>query len=380
MKLKLFALMLALAFAVLSCASASAAQDSPSASLPVAADQPRPGLPAPSQPALKPRTNGYGLELHWGFVKDLKPGTDNPSLLLDMDGKVTISDNNPNTREGIHLISAQLFESGGKREHGRADEVILPPKDQAYTVEGTGVFYPWIAWKSTTTDDWDGVAVRFEWERGTDPTVTIETVRWSKSLPAAKLGTLTQTLTVGSAGQQLEIGRFFTLAYKVYDANLQWGYWKERDKNPDGPKQFAIWDGCAKLSVGGIRVVGANHFDTGSRYDQGRADQLMPRADLSPTLEWVASTLDDPRRPFEGESLALNLVVPQNAAATLTYKAGDYENAFALPPRFLDLHLLNQRDNEGHIVHLHLHWCWYKTPKDTGAGAGLAHLKDHQHK
>ncbi len=315
-----------------------------------------------------PGESRYRVEMHWGFVRELGQATEDPALFLPMDGRIAISDGNADTREGIHIISALLFEAGGSYETGHGDSVEVP--QERYRARG-GVFYPWVAWRSATTADWDGMAVVLAWEQGTDPTVTIETSQWSTSIPASQLPTLAGFRSIGDDGQELETGRFFDLTYKVYDLTLEWGYNQALDQNPNGlPQHLMVWDGSVSLSQGGIRFLHAIDFESGGRRALGRDDAILPREDLSPTLAWRSTTLDPLFRRQEKDGVAMNLVVPKGVTAAISVTIGpNFTRQFILPAMNRDVHFEIPIDNQGHYVHGHLHWCWYKVPE----GGGHAH-------
>lgn len=151
----------------------------------------------------------YQFELHWGFVHTLGPDSGDPALLLPFDGRVSISDGDASTTEGVHLISALLFETGGAYEKGRADSVT-EPRDQCWAVENAGLYCPWIAWRSATTSDWDGIAFTFRWVRGTDPVVRFETSQSTWEAPMSRLQREAGLRDLGPQSQQLETGQFFT--------------------------------------------------------------------------------------------------------------------------------------------------------------------------
>lgn len=306
------------------------------------------------------RERRYRLEMHWGFVYQLGEGTDAPALLLPMDGQISIADDDPATREGIHLVGALLFEADGAYQQGRDDEVMLP--QGGYSVEGVGHFYPWVGWRSATTDDWDGMGVFLAWQRGSNAIVTIQAGSWSARFPAEELVRQARVIDVGSAGQKLEIGPFFGLSYKVYDLLLQWGYEPSTDANPAGPQALVSWDGSLALDQGGVRVLKTEGFEGGGSYERGRNDRLLPRQDLSPTVSWGSSTLDTRNGRAETDGLALNLVVPKGAVPPVHITVGGYQTELQLPRQFKDIHQEEEIDTEGHGVHLHLHWCWWKSP------------------
>jgi len=302
----------------------------------------------------------YPFELHWGFVHTLGPDSGDPALFLPFDGRVSISDGDASTTEGVHLISALLFESGGAYEAGR-DDSVTQPNEQCWRVGNAGLYCPWIAWRSATTNDWDGIAFAFRWARGTDPLVRFETSQGTWEVPISRLQQEAGLRDLGPQGQQLETGRFFTLAYRVYDLLLQWGYNRAEDSNPDGPAMLVPWDGSLTLSAGGIRLVKTQKFESGGRYEEGRDDRVLEREDLSPVVAWRSSTLDPTRRDKESDGLALNFVVPrgEDASVVLEMVTGG-RREFALPSRFRDVHQEWMVDEEGHGVHGHLHWCWFK--------------------
>lgn len=321
----------------------------------------RPALAADPAPATQfRRQQASSLELHWGFVHTLGPASGEPTLLLPFDGQVSISDGDDTTTEGVHLISALLFESGGSYEEGR-DDSVTQPREQCWPVGNAGLYCPWISWRSATTNDWDGIALTFRWAPGTDPVVRVETSQGTWEMPASQLPQSVESRELGPQGQELESGPFFTLAYRVYDLLLQWGYDRAEDRNPTGQPMLVPWDGSLTLSAGGIRLLNAQRFESGGPYEEGRDDQVLERDDLSRVVAWRSSTLDPRRRAKEADGLALNFVVPQGERASVVLEmATGGQREFVLPARFRDVHQEWMVDEEGHGVHAHLHWCWFK--------------------
>ena len=295
------------------------------------------------KPPIDPQQyEGFRLELHWGMVDRLGYRTDNRPLFLPMNGRIVIGGGDP--RQGaIHLISALLFESDGEYQAGRGDRV-LPRED--YT--------PIIAWQSATTDDWDGIAVAIHWPRGTNPPVRIETDQWSIELPARDLRTFQKVIPIGRDGQALEVGRFFTLRYKVYDLALQWGSGHDEEGRPIHPLPYDL-SGRVDLSQGGIRAVGPLR--------PGGSGVRQP-ADLTSSLEFSYAATDGQgltRRATQG--IGLNLIVPQGVKPMVRVAlSGGEVREFTLPEHFQSLHHEIPLDPQGNFVHAHLHWCWFKTP------------------
>ena len=281
---------------------------------------------------------GLKLELHWGMLDRLGQGADNRSLFLPMNGRIVIGD-----RGVIHLISALLFESDGAYEAGRGDRVL---SRQDYT--------PTIAWQSATTDDWDGIAVAIHWPKGTNPPVRIETDQWSIELPARDLRTLQKIIPIGRDGQALEVGRFFTLRYKVYDLALQWGSGHDEEGRPTSPLPYNL-SGRVDLSGGGIRTIGPSHL---------RSVNVKQSADLTSSLEFSYAAADGQRQSRRApQGIGLNLVVPRGVKPTVRIALSRGEvREIALPERFQSLHHEIPLDLQGNFVHAHLHWCWFKTP------------------
>jgi len=304
----------------------------------------------------------FRYELHWGFVFDLGPATPDPTLMLPMDGRIQIDDGNPETREGVHIIGAQLFEADGSYETGHGDRVIRPPRETAFREAG-GVFFPWIAWRSSTTDDWDGMAVRFRYERGTDPLITIQVGEWSATLRASELRELSQVVPAGEGGQVLEMGPFFTLAYRLYDMDLYWGYDVHHGSAPSTEPALVVWDGGLSISAGGIRIMGTRNMESGGSRERGRDDEVVQEVDLSSSIAWRSTTLDVPFRRAATDGLALTFVVPREAErVTITGTFGDTTLSAVLPRHWRDVERVVPVDDAGHFVHAHLHWCWFKDP------------------
>lgn len=305
------------------------------------------------------RGEAYQFEMHWGFVDRLANSTTNTSLFMPFDGTITIDDGNPETKEGIHLISALLFESGGSYAEGKSD-AIEKRRDNWALRE----FDPRITWRSSTTGDWDGIALAFQYERGSDPIVTINTTHYYVQMSMSQLKKLHPTIEIGSAGQKLEIGRFFNLSYRVYDLAIGWGYNRTSDKNPSGAPMLVQWDGTISIDEGAIVLMRKVSFENRTRnYSRGMDDAVYERGEYERSLAWRSSTIDDIKRGSEVDGLALNFVVPRgvNPKVSIEFNNG-YQRDFALPPRFRDMHLEQELDKEGHFVHAHLHWCWFKVP------------------
>jgi hypothetical protein len=310
----------------------------------------------------------FRYELHWGFAFDLGPATPDPTLMLPMDGRIQIDDGDPNTREGVHIIGAQLFEADGSYETGHGDRVIRPSGETAFREAG-GVFFPWIAWRSSTTDDWDGMAVRFRYERGTDPLITIEVGDWSATMRASELRQLSQVVPIAEAGQVLEMGPFFTLAYRLYDMDLYWGYKPQSESTSPTEPTLVVWDGGLSISAGGIRIMGTRNMESGGSRERGKDDEIVQEMDLSPSIAWRSTTLDVPFPRAATDGLALTFVVPREAEnVTITGTFGETTLSTVLPWRWRDVERVVPVDDEGHFVHAHLHWCWFKNPDGKYGG------------
>jgi hypothetical protein len=282
----------------------------------------------------------YPFEMHWGYVDRLSPGSRDPSKLMAMDGEISISDGDPKTKEGIHLISALLFEHDGRYEEGRNDAVHWPGEDSSR-----------VRWRSSTTDDWDGIAVRFFWEKGTNPTIRIATSQWTAEVPASRLAELRGLVEIGRAGQRLEMGLFFALSWKVYDLTLEWGY------NPDGSPAalpVASWDGSMTLSEGGIKLIKARKFEGNG--------VISTRGELDPVVQWRSAASGSHRNRHAADGLAINVIAPKGTAPLLRirFDRSEEEFEFPLPSGFRDVHRLYDTSIPGQKVHLHLHWCWFK--------------------
>lgn len=315
-------------------------------------EPPREGEDLPPERRREDHT-GATLEMHWGFPQALEPAQPEADLWLPMDGRITISDGDPDTREGVRVISALLFEHGGSYEEGRADALQVPNRE-AWTDPASGLTYvPWVAWRSATTTDWDGIAVRFRWEKGTNPTVTIETSQWSVSLPAEELKSLPRLVEIGPQGQTLEMGRFFTLTYKVYDLALEWGYDIDLDEDGVPSGETVAWDGSLSVDQGGLYLLKPRGFEEG--------DEILPRGELDPVIPWRTTTEDveNPRAAADG--IALNIVAPRGSRPVLTVVVNGEELQFQLPARFRDAAEELVLDSQGHFVRGHLHWCWWKS-------------------
>lgn len=308
--------------------------------------------PAHAQPLQNIRSSAsYQFEMHRGFIERLESSINDASLLMPMDGTITIDDGNESTKEGIHLISALLFE---------ADDGIEKRRDNWTLRE----FDPNITWHSSTTGDWDGIAVAFHYERGTDPIVTINTAQYYTVMSISQLKKLHKTIVIRSAGQKLEMGRFFDLSYRVYDLAIGWGYNRTSDENPNGAPMLVQWDGSISIDEGAIILMRKLSFENKARnYSRGMDDLVYERGEYDRSIAWRSSTLDNIKRGSEVDGLALNFVVPRGANPNVTLKFDNgYERSFALPPRFRDVHMEQMLDEEGHFIHTHLHWCWFKVP------------------
>ncbi|MFQ5855859.1 MAG: hypothetical protein ACE5LU_09480 [Anaerolineae bacterium] len=315
----------------------------------------------------------FRYELHWGFVLELGPATPDATLMFPMDGRIRIDDGDANTREGVHIIGAQLFEADGAYETGHSDRVIKPPRDTAFHEAG-GVFYPWIAWRSSTTDDWDGMAVRFRYERGTDPLITIEAGDWSATMHASELRELSQVIPVADAGQALEMGPFFTLAYRLYDMDLFWGYEPDPATDLQIDPELQIWDGGLSISDGGIRTMGTRNMESGGSRERGADDAVIQEVDLSDSISWRSTTVDVPVSRVATDGLAVTYVVPRDAVhVTISGTFGDTTLSAVLPERWRNAERVVPVDDNGHFVHAHLHWCWFKTPDGHYGGGHGSH-------
>ncbi len=320
------------------------------------ADSGVPGLD-PNQPMEIPPGRGENhttFEMHWGFTEALAVAEDEPSLWLPMDGRIAIDDGDPATSEGIHIISALLFEDDGTYEGGR-DDTVTAPEDEAWIVTGTGYFYPWVSWESATTNDWDGMAVSLNWEQGTDPTVTVETDQWTASSPASELRDLATTVSIGGSGQTLEAGEFFTLAWKVYDLALTWGYNPQLDESADTLFQTNEWNGSVAIDSGALYVMHTQNFELAD-------DTVAARGELDPSVSFSTVTADAQNKRGAIDGLALNIIAPRDSRPTLTLTVNGETQQVTLPRHFQDIVKDFSMDSDGHFVQGHLHWCWWKTP------------------
>ncbi len=332
---------------------------------PAGAFEPEAGQPMEAPPPAK-HGDGYAtLEMHWGFTGALEVAADAPAIVLPMDGAITIDDGDPDTQEGIHLISALLFESGGAAHEGRADSVQVV-KEGSWIQENTGYFYPSVAWSSATTTDWDGMAVSLRWELGTDPMVTVEAGDWSASVPASDLGTLAGTMEIGGAGQTLEIGEYWTLTYKVYDLALRWGYDPSRDTEGSADRQETAWDGSVSVDEGAIYVMKTDQFESAATSLQATDDALAERGELDDTLSFTAYTADVTAKAAAIDGVSVNIVAPEGSRPTLTLSVNGTTEEFQLPEHFQDQQQTIELDEGGHFVSGHIHWCWWKTPVGEG--------------
>ncbi len=315
-------------------------------------DRPEPRDPEESVPLepVPPREMwDFSYEMHWGMLGALTPPTDDPDLRLSVDGKVTITDGDPDTQEGIHIISAQLFESD--------DRVDSPPRSEAFEENG-GIFYPWIAWRSATTTDWDGMAFRLRFTKGTDPTVRIETSVWEREFKASELHKHSEVISIGDDGQSLEMGRFFDLTYKVYDLALSWGFLDESEAS--GPTD---WDGSITFAGGGINVFATKSFE--------EEDSIIQEPELGPTLSIVSTNTPGSNRHAGGDGLALNLVAPRELSRPeLRISVAGVDETFILPARPADREEIMENPGGG-VVKAHLHWCWFKRPVTNPAPLGF---------
>lgn len=318
---------------------------------------------APGQPVEIPPGKGEGhatIEMHWGFANELEVAKDVPDLWLPMDGRIGIDDGDPSTTEGVHIISALLFENGGSYASGLDDSVTVP-EDQGWTVTGTGYFYPWVSWQSATTTDWDGMAVSLKWDPGTDPSVTVEAGNWSASVPATQLGTLASVQPAGQAGQTLEIGEFFNLTWKVYDLALTWGYNTEADQNADTLYMTNEWSGSVTVDTGAIYVMKTQNMETSSS-QQAVPDAIAPRGELDTTVSFRSATSDVTNRQGAIDGIGINIIAPRGSRPVLTVTLNGKTEEVQLPPHFRDVVRDFSLDSDGHFLQGHLHWCWWKTP------------------
>lgn len=312
------------------------------------------------------RGDGYAtLEMHWGFTDGLEEAADTAGLVLPMDGAIAIDDGDSDTQEGIHLISALLFESGGAATAGRADSVAVV-EEGSWVQENTGYFYPSISWTSATTTDWDGMAVSLKWEEGTEPTVTVDAGDWSAAVPAGELATLTGTTEAGPAGQTLEIGEYWTLTYKVYDLALRWGYDPSLDADGSADKQETAWEGSASVAEGAIYVMGTAQFEATAGSPQTAADALDARAELDSSVSFTTYTGDVAGKAGAIDGVNVNIVAPQGSRPTLTLSVNGTTEGFRLPEHFQDRQETIELDEGGHFITGHIHWCWWKTPDSKG--------------
>lgn len=337
------------------------AGESDAGAKPNGAFEPEPGQPMEIPP--KAGRDGYAtFEMHWGFTDGLEAAEDAAHLVLPMDGSITIDDGDPDTQEGIHLISALLFESGGVAAAGRADSVDVA-EEGVWIQQNTGYFYPSISWTSATTTDWDGMAVSLQWDKGADPAVTVEAGDWSATVPASELGTLTATMEAGSAGQTLEIGEYWTLTYKVYDLALRWGYDPSLDADGSADKQETAWEGTVSVDDGAVYVMRTDHFETAATSFQESDDVIAGRGELDDTLSFTAYTADVNAKPGAIDGVSVNIVAPKGSQPTLTLSVNGTTSEFHLPEHFQDRQETIELDEGGHFITGHIHWCWWKTPE-----------------
>ena len=308
------------------------------------AEDPTPLEPVPG----RGRKNDFSYEMHWGMLGELTPAADEPDLELAVDGKITFTDDDPDTEEGIHIISAQLFELDDSVDH--------PPWREAFRNTG-GTFFQWISWESTTTTDWDGMAFRLHWAEGTDPTIRIETSVWDGELEVSELRNHSEVLSVGDDGQSLEMGEFFQLTYKVYDLAVTWGFLDESEVSG-----ATDWNGSITLEGGGIHLFGTNSFEA--------EDEVIQDGDLSPTLSWQSTTTTGSDFQQAADAMSLNLVAPTEVSRPeLRISVGGIEESFSLPARPADwVEVIEVSD--GGTFRGHVHWCWFKEPSGRVAAVG----------
>lgn len=331
-----------------------------------AQDQPGVIEIAPGQPMEIPPGKGENyatFEMHWGFTDQLEVAEDAPEFWLPMNGRISIDDGDPSTVEGIHIISALLFEDSGSLASG-TDDFVTVPQDQGWTVTGTGYFYPWVSWESATTTDWDGMAVSLRWDPGTDPTVTVQAGDWSASVSATQLGTLASVQPTGPAGQTLEIGEFFNLTWKVYDLALTWGYNPEADQSPDTLYMTNEWNGSVTVDTGALYVMKTQNMEAGSS-QQAMPDAIAPRGELDATVSFSSVTSDVTNKQGAIDGIGVNIIAPRGSRPVLTVRLNGDTEQVQLPRRFRDVVRDFSLDSDGHFLQGHLHWCWWKTP-DAG--------------
>lgn len=318
---------------------------------------------APGQPMEIPpgKSDGHAtFEMHWGFTDRLEVAQHAPEVWLPTNGRISIDDGDPSTIEGIHIISALLFEDGGSYASGTDDSVAVP-ENQAWIVTGTGYFYPWVSWESATTTDWDGMAVSLNWDPGTDPSVTVEAGHWSASVPASQLATLAFVRPAGPSGQTLEAGEFFNLTWKVYDLALTWGYNPAADQTADTLHMTNEWNGSVTVDTGAIYVIKTDAMETGPSR-QTLPDTIAPRGELDRTVFFSTITSDVTDKQGAIDGIGVNIIAPRDSRPVIAISLNGETEQVQLPARFRDVVQDFSLDSDGHFLQGHLHWCWWKTP------------------
>ena len=193
------------------------------------------------------------------------------------------------------------------------DDHVLPPTDRAT-----------VGWDSTTTVNWDGLILILRFPKGEPgPNVTLHTDPASFEWTARELAGLHVRERVDRAGHEIEV---FGVVLRPrppppdvarFGIQLRWGNLSSRDGTDAPARDWAVWDGFAQITYGGLVVERVLSFE--------RGDSLLP-PDNRVTVSWHSATTTG------WDGLAFGALVPLRALGDtyFTLHAGRFTHVFPM--------------------------------------------------
>ncbi len=380
-----------------------------------------------------PTYRGRHYEVHYGFVNELfHSGTEEPILF-----EVTVTPLYDGTKcagpfcAALHLTSELLWETGDPNSALSPDYCVSPER---------GSYHTSLRWQSragTAGDAWDGLSFVFGYPpndldgaklridlRVTRPSGE-EVYRLNETYTARQFEErFPQVYQPGGPqpphripltpeGHEIEFGAHFSLAYRLYDFLLFWGYGDfthveethtQTCQNPSWPLNISPlenWQGRLSLAGGLIHPVQGRYLKAGEdQVTDCQGNAVTPGQLLSELCfesfvkEKVAGNFrfEDDHHIENGnaKALSVNLVVPTAAfngpkeswpvfsvhvageGQTLINSALPVEpnrdpvteeslgGHYQLPWRWASIDAVFRCADTKHVVHGHEHWCWFK--------------------
>lgn len=378
-----------------------------------------------------PDYRGRHYEIHYGFIEELfRTGSEEP-----VDVKVTLTPSYRGRKclgrfcAAIHLTSELLWEADDPNSTLSSRSCMSPG----------GSYHTSVNWQTRTGtggDPWDGLSFVFGYPP-TDPDGAklridvqvlrsgTEIYRWTKTYTAKQLETNFPQIYESAGpnpplripatpeGHEIEFGAHFSLAYRVYDFLLFWGYGTfthdEGDHiqtcaNPAWPlavNPLENWTGRLSLAGGLIHPVEVRYMKSGEDRVTDCSGNSVSLGQLVTDLCFESFVEEKVVRTYNFEdshaiengnakAISVNLVVPTavfngpkeswplfsvHVAAegrTLIDSALPVEpnrdpvteeslgGSYTLPSRWQSIDAVFRCADTKHVVHGHEHWCWFK--------------------